>query len=188
MFMRAHAMVLPSVRRLENRMSDYDFRKADQSDLVQGVALAEHLTGLELASPDAILEMESITNHTIWVTAQPVEGIILSIPLTYTGMRAVRDGSYRPGAPNPEHLCAEGDWCYGLYVGVYAGATHAARKNIMNISATLRFEIFAEVPFFARGATPDGRRSMESLGFKPIEGGLKDLYVQEALVTARGVA
>jgi len=37
------------------------------------------------------------------------------------------------------------------------------------------------VPCFARGATEDGKRSMASLGFSPVEGGLADLWGQDAL-------
>jgi hypothetical protein len=52
----------------------------------------------------------------------------------------------------------------------------------------MRVEQFGAVPSFARGATEDGRRSMASLGFSPLEGGLPDLWVQEALATGSEAA
>lgn len=51
----------------------------------------------------------------------------------------------------------------------------------MMAAGITRLEFFAPAPCFARGATEDGKRSMGSLGFHPLEGGLPDLCVQDPL-------
>ena len=73
-------------------------------------------------------------------------------------------------------------------MGVYAGATREARRAIMQSSAILRVELFGSVPCFARAATEDGALSMESLGFEPLKGNSKKLWVQEALFPAVAAA
>lgn len=175
-------LILPPVAKLAERAKDFGFRKASPLELRDGLKLAETLMRMELAAAEEVERMDRVTGYTSWVTGSPVEGIFLTIPLSREGAEAVRNGTYSPGTPNDSHLCPEGGACHGVYIGVYAGATHEARKSIMVASATLRFEMFAQFPCFARGATDDGVRSMKSLGFVPVEGGLPDLFVQEAIM------
>ncbi len=147
--------------------------------------MAELLMSSKIATPDSVAEMDRITGMTAWVTGDPVDGIFLTLPLSAAGESAVRDGSYNPASPDPVHLCVDGRGCAAFYIGVYAGATRDARKRVMTAAAVMRVELFSAYPCFARGATDDGKRSMESLGFTPYPGGLPDLYVQEALTQTR---
>lgn len=186
--MQTISLILPAIEKLEVLAHGFGFRKAKATELRAGLVMAETLLGAPLAAPDAVERMDEITGYTSWVTGDPVDGIFLTIPLSQAGEAAVRNGTYRPGAPDEAHLCRKDEVCYGFYIGVYAGATHQARKNIMTAAAVLRVQLFAPFPCFARGATEDGVRSMLSLGFTPIEGGLDDLYVQEALIDARAAA
>lgn len=181
--MSKRSLILPAASQLAERAKDFGFRKASATELRDGLKLAESLMGMELAAPEEVERMDRVTGYTSWVTGNPVEGIFLTIPLSKAGALAVRNGTYSPGTPDGTHLCPEGGECHGVYIGVYAGATHEARKSIMVASATLRFEMFAQFPCFARGATEDGVRSMKSLGFVAIEGGLPDLFVQEAIMS-----
>ena len=174
--------------RVAEKGAVFGFRRATRSELEQGIALAESLMSSKIADPDAVAEMDRITGMTAWVTGDPVEGIFLTLPLSKQGEAAVRNGSYNPARPDPAHLCANGEGCAAFYIGVYAGATREARRNVMTAAAVMRVELFSAYPCFARGATEDGRRSMERLGFTPYEGGLADLYVQEALTTVSGEA
>jgi hypothetical protein len=181
-------LTLPAIEKLEDLARDFNFRKASGHELRDGLKMAEDLLGAPLATPENVERMDNITGYTSWITGDPVEGIFLTIPLSKAGEAAVRNGTYTPGAPDAAHLCGKDQICYGFYIGVYAGATHQARKNIMTAAAVLRVKLFAPFPCFARGATEDGVRSMLSLGFTPIEGGLPDLYVQEALIDVRAAA
>lgn len=176
------------IARVAKRAGDFGFRQASIADLTAGIQLAETLMGSAIATPDAVMRMDVVTGMTAWVTGDPVEGIFLVLPLSPAGEQAVRDGTYAPADPAPAHLAWQGRDVAGVYIGVYAGATKEARRAVMTAAAVMRMELFAPVPSFARGATEDGKRSMASLGFTPLESGLPDLWVQEALTTGSEAA
>lgn len=167
--------------RLAMRAEEFGFRRGDFQELKAGLRLAEELTGQTMATPESITWIDSLTGMTGWVTGDPVDGIFISVPLTADGVEAVRNGTFIPAWPALAHVCAEGAACAGVYIGIYAGATNVARRRVMMAAAVVRVDICGAIPCFARGATEDGRRSMASLGFQPIEGGLSDLWGQEAL-------
>lgn len=170
--------------RLEKRAEEFGFRQGDFQDLKAGLRLAEELTGQSMATPESITWIDSLTGMTGWVTGNPVDGIFISVPLTAAGVQAVRGGTFLPAWPALAHVCAEGEPCAGIYIGIYAGATKESRRRVMMAAAVVRVDICGPIPCFARGATEDGKRSMASLGFQPIEGGLPDLWGQEALPQA----
>jgi hypothetical protein len=176
---------LINLSKVASKGAELGFRRATFVELEQGIEMAELLMSSKIAAPDSVAEMDRITGMTAWVTGDPVDGIFLTLPLSKLGELAVRDGSYDPENPDPVHLCVDGKGCAGFYIGVYAGATREARKRVMTAAAVMRVELFSAYPCFARGATDDGKRSMASLGFQPCDGGLPDLYVQEALVADR---
>jgi hypothetical protein len=174
--------------RVTARAADFGFRHASIAELTEGIRLAESLMGSSIATPEAVMRMDVVTGMTAWVTGNPVEGIFLVLPLSPAGEQAVREGTYCPADPAPAHLAWQGREVAGVYIGVYAGATKEARRAVMTAAAVMRVEMFAQVPSFARGATDDGKRSMASLGFSPLEGGLPDLWVQEALTSGSEAA
>lgn len=176
------------IPKLKKRAADFGFRHANIDELAQGIAIAEELMGQKIAPLNEIACMDGITGCGAWVTGDPVDGIYLTFPLTKAGELAVRDGSYTPQRPKRGHLCGPGEPCSAFYCGVYAGKTHEARKNIMTATAVIRLELYAELPAFARGATEDGVRSMISLGFEPVIGGLPDLYVHEPVQQVKEAA
>ncbi|MFN4025160.1 MAG: hypothetical protein ACK4MQ_10015 [Hyphomonas sp.] len=167
--------------RLAKRAEEFGFRRGDFQELKAGLRLAEELTGQSMATPESIIWIDSLTSMTGWVTGDPVDGIFISVPLSAHGVQAVRDGTFVPAWPALAHVCCEGEACAGVYIGIYAGATKEARRRVMMAAAVVRVDICGPIPCFARGATEDGKRSMASLGFQPIEGGLSDLWGQEAL-------
>ena len=170
---------------LAKRAGEFEFRRASYAELAAGLALAERLTGQAMATPASILWIESQTGMAGWVTGDPVDGVFITVPLSAEGVAAVRDGTFVPAWPALAHICSTGEACGGVYIGVYAGATKEARKRVMMAAGITRLEFFAPVPCFARGATEDGKRSMASLGFHAIEGGLPDLWGQDPLPVAQ---
>jgi hypothetical protein len=170
-----------AVANMTRRMADFGLRPGYGDELADGIGLTERLIGGALA-PFSVVENGHIrTQISAWVTGSPVDGLYLIAPLTTRGVAAVRTAAFNPADPAEAHIAAAGAACAGVYIGVYAGETHAARKSLMTASAVLRVEIFGRVPCFARAATPDGARSMLSLGFVPVIGGMPDLFVSEAL-------
>lgn len=168
--------------RMIARWADFGFRRADPEELAAGIAVTEALIGTRLAPYSVISAIQARTGVSTWVTGDPVNGFFLIVPLTAKGVHAVRTGAFKPSDVRDEEIVRAGEPCSGVYVGVYSGATHEARKRVMTASAVLRFELYAPVPCFARGATEDGVRSMLSLGFIPVEGGMPDLFVHEAII------
>ncbi len=166
---------------LARRAGEFEFRRASYVELEAGLALAEKLTGQTMATPASIHWIEGLTGMAGWVTGDPVDGVFITVPLSAEGVAAVRDGSFVPAWPSLAHICCEGEPCGGVYIGVYAGATKESRRRVMMAAGITRLEFFAPVPCFARGATEDGKRSMASLGFHAIEGGLPDLWGQDPL-------
>lgn len=166
---------------LRKRAAEFGFRRADFDETQSGIALAEHLTEQAMATAESIRWIDGLTGMAVWVTGDPVEGVFITVPLSAAGVAAVRDGSFAPAWPALNHLACTGEPCSGIYIGVYAGITKEARRAVMMAAGVTRLEFFAPVPCFARGATEAGKRSMASLGFSPIEGGLPDLWGQEAL-------
>ncbi len=163
-------------------MKNFELRLAREDELGSALQLGESLINDSLAPKDVVARVQTVTSVTAWVTGTPINGLFLIIPLSKSGEQAVRSVDFSPSDPDRRHLAGVGEQCGGVYVGVYAGATKPARRNIMMASAALRVEVFGTVPCFARAATEDGARSMAGLGFKPANFGAPDLFVQEAVV------
>jgi len=162
-------------------MAAFDLRPPKHNELLDGIAITESLLGQKIAKRSVIERLQDATRITVWVIGEPVDGFYIGLPLTLDGEESVRNGSFDPADPLPAHIAAAGEMCAGVYIGVYAARTKESRRSIMQASAMLRVQIFGSVPCFARAATEDGARSMARLGFAPVEGGLPDLYAQEAL-------
>ncbi|WP_018147290.1 hypothetical protein [Henriciella marina] len=160
-------------------MGKYDLRRAGAAELAETLRLGERLIDGELASPEVVATVDAITQMTIWNTGDPISGIFLVVPVTEAGREAVEDGSFNPGDPAVRHIAPANTPVFGVYCGIYAGATREARKSVLMSAGDLRLNAFAAVPTYARGATEDGARSMLALGYRPFEGGLKDLFISD---------
>lgn len=167
---------------MEAAMGNHGLRRCPRPQIEEALRLGEQLTAGKLARPEVVMTVDQITRMTIWVWGDPIEGLYLIIPLTGEGREAVETNTYNPADPAIRHIAPANTPIYGLYVGVYAGATKDARRAIMSASANVRVSLYAPVPCYARGATEDGARSMLSLGFRPLEGGLPDLFVFDPLI------
>jgi hypothetical protein len=170
------------------RFATFGLRPATINEIPHALALAEELTGQDMAQADVVIATHSFTGSTVLVLGQPIIGVFINILLSEAGVEAVTNGTFYPGKPDRSHIAGIGEVCHGLYTGVYAGRTRDARRQIMQCSATLRVEFFGSIPLFARAATDDGARSMASLGFRPASGGLKDLWVNDPAMTQSGAA
>lgn len=159
-------------------MGAFGWRLAKSSEHNEMMALAEELLGSELTSAETIDWINSITGSTSWICGDPIDGIFIIVPVSPEGLKAIQTGEFNPGGPKESHLAARGETCAGVYVGAYAGATHEARKNVMMATVTMRVDGYGQVPAFARGATDDGVRSMESIGFHPAGFGADKLWMQ----------
>lgn len=161
----------------------FGFRTPDSDELKAALHLAETLTRLKLGSRLQAGRVQAKSGCSLWVWGRPITGFYYVIPLTQVGNEAVIAGTFDPLMPLLEHVAGPGDPFGGVYVGVYAGETHDARKAVMMSSAFARVQVFPHVACYARAATDDGARSMVSLGFYPLEGSLPDLWTQAPLTS-----
>jgi hypothetical protein len=159
-------------------MGAFGWRLAKPSEHAEMMALAEALLGSALTSAETINWINSVTGTTSWIHGDPIDGIFIIVPVSPEGLSAIQSGEFDPSGPNKDHLAALGQTCAGVYVGAYAGANHDARKAVMMATVTMRVEGYGQVPAFARGATDDGVRSMESIGFHPAGFGADKLWMQ----------
>ena len=163
-------------------MASFGWRTANEAEIPEMLELGERLIEDQLISPDVLARLHKLTGITAWVFGAPVEGLVISVPLTQAGLDAVQDNVFVAKNPDDVHVAAAGQSCAGVYIGIYAGATKEARKAVMSGAGVIRMAIYAQVPCFARAATEDGARSMESLGWSPAGFGADKLWMQGALV------
>jgi hypothetical protein len=163
-------------------MANFGWRTANEKEIPEMLALGERLINDRLISPETLAHLHDLTGITAWVFGDPVEGLVISVPLTEAGLDAVQDNEFVAKSPDDAHVAAAGQPCAAVYIGIYAGETKEARKAVMSGAGVIRMAVFAQVPCFARAATEDGARSMESLGWTPAGFGADKLWMQGALV------
>ncbi|MEM9571387.1 MAG: hypothetical protein AAF996_07975 [Pseudomonadota bacterium] len=174
----------PFVVDLENMtklMGGFGWRSATSAEIPILVALGEELINDRLADAPTIERVHNVTKITAWAFGDPIEGLVLCVPLSEAGLMALQANEFMPGDPADAHVAAVGEPCAGCYIGIYAGATYEARKAVMTGAGVIRMGVFSQVPCFARAATDDGARSMESLGWTPAGFGPDKLWMQGAL-------
>ena len=164
-------------------MGNFGWRTANAQDIPEMIALGERLINDRLISADVLAALHELTGITAWVFADPIAGLVISVPLSPAGLDAVQENKFVPNElPDTDYVAAAGAPCAGVYIGIYAGETKAARKAVMSGAGVIRMAVYAQVPCFARAATEDGARSMESLGWTPASFGADKLWMQGALV------
>ena len=163
-------------------MANFGWRPANEKEIPEMLALGERLINDRLISSETLAHLHDLTGITAWVFGDPVEGLVISVPLTEAGLDAVQDNEFVAKTPDDAHVAAAGQPCAAVYIGIYAGETKEARKAVMSGAGVIRMAIYAQVPCFARAATEDGARSMESLGWMPAGFGADKLWMQGALV------
>lgn len=168
--------------KMTEQMASMGWRSAASEEIPELVALGEELINDRLASVEVVDRVHKATGITAWAFgSDPMEGMVLSVPLSPDGLAALESNAFSPADPDPAHVAADGELCAACYIGIYAGATHEARKAVMTGAGLIRMVFFSQVPCFARAATDDGARSMESLGWAPAGFGPEKLWMQGML-------
>ena len=169
------------LEQMNELMGGFGWRSATSGEIPVLVELGERLINDRLADAPTIERVHNATKISAWAYGDPIEGLVLCVPLSEAGLTALQANEFQPGNPADQHIAAAGEMCAGCYIGIYAGATYEARKAVMTGAGVIRMGIFSQVPCFARAATEDGARSMESLGWAPAGFGPDKLWMQGAL-------
>ncbi len=101
-----------------------------------------------------------------------VRGALGGAPLTHTGLAALLAGALDLETPALDQIAAEGEPAAAFYaMGIVASDPDAARAVVGGV-VRLR-QAFAQLPFYARAVTPEGRRVLiERLGCADLGDGL----------------
>ena len=164
------------------QMAAFGWRTATKPEIPLMLDLGEKLVGDRLIAPTTLAHLHDLTGIAAWVFGDPIAGLVISVPLSELGLRAVEANQFVAQSPDEKHIAAAGELCAALYIGIYAGETKEARKAVMSGAGVIRVTVYAQVPCFARAATADGARSMESLGWRPAGFGADKLWMQGALI------
>lgn len=85
-------------------------------------------------------------------------GMLAVARLTDKGHEALFTGRFNPLSPSARHYAGPGDAVSAVYALGIAARTREAARATVTACVRLRDTVMAELPFFARPATADGRR------------------------------
>ncbi|BAS00455.1 GNAT family N-acetyltransferase [Blastochloris viridis] len=137
------------------------------------MAKAEHdLAGL--ASLDIVRSVMSHNPDTLWALARkngydaaaPAgDGFVAVLPLNEAGLRQLAEGNFDASDPDLALVCRQNEKPAGIYIWAIH-ARGALAGGIALVIDKFKTPLHADVNFYARAATADGRRFMEGLGFQ----------------------
>ena len=110
----------------------------------------------------------------VWLDGSGVAAALIYLWLSPAGVRALAEGRFDGREPDRAHL-GRAHASAGVYAWACAGAGLEGRRAVMRAWAELKAGAFARLPFFARAATPAGRKALiERLHCLPVDetGGL----------------
>ena len=82
-------------------MANFGWRPANEKEIPEMLALGERLINDRLISSETLAHLHDLTGITAWVFGDPVEGLVISVPLTEAGLDAVQDNEFV--AKTPDH-------------------------------------------------------------------------------------
>lgn len=148
-------------------------RIARMEEITTARDLAVKETGCELAPLWAMLRAHWHTRAAIWVHRSPTEagaegpinGVLMSLPLTAAGELALLGDRFSFSAPDPQHLCKPGEPISAMYMWLFAGNDGAGRRSVLRTALAWRDGSYADLRAYARAATPKGKAALAGLRF-----------------------
>ena len=127
-----------------------------------------------LAGLDIVRAVMSHNPDTIWAIARKDgydaaapegDGFVAVLPLNADGLRQLAEGTFDASNPDLTLVCRQHEKPAGIYIwAIHARGTLAG--GIALVIDKFKTPLHADVNFYARAATADGRRFMEGLGFQ----------------------
>lgn len=127
-----------------------------------------------LAGIEVVRAVMSHNPDTIWAIARKEhydaaapagDGFVAVLPLNAAGLRQLAEGTFDASAPDLALVCRQHEKPAGIYIwAIHARGTLAG--GIALVIDKFKTPLLADVNFYARAATADGRRFMEGLGFQ----------------------
>ena len=86
---RRYELVVDQAKMAE-QMGLFGWRSAAPQEIPELVALGESLIGDKLADAETVERVHGVTGITAWAFGAPIEGIVLSVPLSIAGLAEVK--------------------------------------------------------------------------------------------------
>jgi len=151
------------------------FREFAQSLISVPIATAEIMAGVQ-ARTRASLFLR-------WDKNEPT-GFIAFFPFSAEGQRILESGAFVGTAVRPEWVCEATPSTRIGYVWCFGANNPAAGLAVVRAGKTIREQCFPQLGVYVRGATADGRRFTEPMGFFPTAND-PTLYYSEPFARAR---
>jgi hypothetical protein len=152
------------------------FSLADHATVAEGRDVAAQLVGERIATTEIMWAVQTRSGCAAFAAREPDGGLcalISVLPLLEDGERALDDGSFDGLVPPLAVIARPQDEPVAFYIWGAAGLTWRGRNQALAASVALQREVYPHLPCFARGATSDGERVLQSrMGAMPAAGGL----------------
>lgn len=162
----------------------FDLRAAQSGEIAEGRAWAAGMIGPGIATTETLKRVhQHMGEAALFVRREPaaITGMLGWIALTEAGLQAVLDMRFSGQDPDAAHVAAPGQTVAAGYGWGVAGSHKEAARAVLSATTILNYEIFGSIPFFARAATPAGRRVIvEAFHYDPAPMGDPDLFWKPA--------
>jgi hypothetical protein len=135
--------------------------------------LAAELIGGRVAQASTLAEVDAIHPGSILVHVEggALTGLLAVLPLRRAGRDLLLDGSFDGLQPELKSIAPPKERPAAVYAWGCAARTRAAARAVMGVTAAFPLEVYPDVAFYARAATPAGLRALTfSLGYAPVGG------------------
>lgn len=156
-------------------LAERGFTPATDAEIEAGRAAAAALVGEAIASAETMRRVQARTGGACFVLKR--DGAIIAalsaIPLTPAALPGLTQGLFDAISPQDTLIARPQDPVAAIYLWGGAGMTPRGRMQAVTGAIALREEAHPHMPFYARAATSDGERVLQTrLGARPGPGDL----------------
>lgn len=140
-----------------------------RNDVAAFHELGSSLIPCEVASVETLCAVQKRTTSSLYLrreAGQPT-GFLAFFAFSDRGERAVAAGAFHGVRVDPEWVCEPSPATSLGYVWGFGGISKAACFAVIRTGRIMRDQFFPHLGVYARAATPDGRKVMEPLGYRP---------------------
>lgn len=180
-------LIVPSSEDIRSLLARRGFAVCDEPESVSTFReFAQSLISVPIASVETMAGVQGKTGASLflrWDKNEPT-GFIAFFPFSHAGERALESGAFVGTAVQPHWVCeATPETRFG-YVWCFGANNPAAGLAVVRAGKTVREQCFPQLGVYVRGATADGRRFTEPMGFFPTARDTT-LYYSEPFARAR---
>lgn len=176
-----HPLDPVDVKRAEAAFATCELRPPRDGDIAAALSMAQARLDAQICSLETALDLQTLTRVCFWVGGDPIDTLMIVVPLSPQGVLALQSGTYTPREPASDHVAKLGQPCAGAYCALLVGQTPRARARLVKAGDAMRRGIGGHLPIFARSASRDGARLLKRFGYQPLPGPLENLWYQPGL-------